>query len=98
MKTLPLFDVPKTAQTAREKLTAFKALHGILTYRTPGMLREDHPWLALKPFDDDKCKTLGEIVATRCRLYEESGHCQLATGELSAVRLLCKHLKIECPF
>jgi hypothetical protein len=96
MKTELLLDVKPTSKSARVKLTEFKRLHGIGTYCSPGLRREDHPWIAIVPFDEDKGKSIGEIMAHSCRLYEESGYCATGAGELSAIRTLCKQLNIVC--
>lgn len=97
MKTPLLFDLPATAPSFRSKLSDFKQAHGILTYKSVGMLRRDEPWIALIPFADDRGKEVGEIMAESCRLYEESGYCALGEGELTAVRKLCSQKKIVCP-
>jgi hypothetical protein len=97
MQTSILLDVPRTAPSNRVKLTAFKEAHGIKTHQAKHMRREDEPWLAIIPFDEDKEKCVGEIMADSCRLYEESGYCATGTGEVSAIRKLCKQRGITCP-
>lgn len=93
-----LFDIPPSEPSTQARLTVFKKALGILTIRGKGMRREDHPWLALLPFDDDKGKDIGDIMARRCRLYDDAGFLATGTGELSAVRTLCEQRKIEgCP-
>lgn len=96
MKTAHLFEFPATAPSLRTKLTIFKKKHGIQTHRAKHLRREEEPWLALIPFDDDRGKDIGQIMADSCRLYEEAGYCALATGELTAVRKLCRQQGIIC--
>ena len=96
MKTGTLFEVPTTSPSKRVKLTAFKRAHGIQTHHAPHMQREDEPWLAIIPFDEDQGKTIGTIMAESCRMYEESGYCATGTGELTAVRKLCEQRRIAC--
>jgi hypothetical protein len=96
MKTETLFEVPRTAPSARVELTMFKRKHGIQTHHAKHLSREDDPWLAIIPFDDDKGKSIGAIMADSCQLYEESGYCATGTGELSAIRKLCAQRGIAC--
>lgn len=97
MKQHRLFDpAPRgTGKTAR--LQAFKLEHDIRTYRTPGMLREDEPWIAVKVLAEHKFQTLPAIMAGWCGYYEEISHSATGIGELSAIRKLCQQLKIACP-
>ena len=90
MKTATLFEIPITADSKRRKLTALKRRHGIQTHRCDGLSRREEPWLAILPFDDDKGKDIGTIMAESCRLYEEAGYLATGTGELTAVQKLCK--------
>lgn len=95
MKTPPLFNVEPTRKTRRVLLSEFKAKHGIETYRSQ-MRREDHPWIALLRFDCDTGKSIGQVMAESCRLYDESGYLATGEGELSAVRKLCQQRGITC--
>jgi hypothetical protein len=96
MKTPTLFNIPQDSPSAETKLAAFMKAHGILTYRTKGMSRKDHPWLALIPFPDDAGKDIGLIMAESCGLYSDAGQLSTGEGELTAVRNLCKSLNIVC--
>lgn len=91
-----LFAVPPTRPSARSRLTEFKRKHGILTHRTDSFMRKEEPWLALLPTNEDKGKSVSQIMADSCRLYDESGYVATGTGELSAVRKLCELRGIEC--
>lgn len=91
-----LLDVPKSAPSLRQRITAFKKLHGILTFKTSRMKREEYPWIAVLPVEEDKGKDIGTIMAESCRLYDESGYLAEGTGELSAIRTLCQQLEIKC--
>lgn len=91
-----LFECLPDAPSLRVKLTAFKKKHGIKTHRAKWFSREEEPWLALIPFEDDKGKNVGQIMAESCRLYEESERCAFGTGELTAVRKLCQQQGIVC--
>lgn len=82
-------------ESRANKLKAFKTKHGILTHRTSGMKREDHPWIALIPSEEDQGKDIGTIMAESCRIYEEQGRLATGEGELSAIRQLCNQLNIE---
>ena len=42
--------------------------HGFLTHHSPD---EEDPWIAILPEEDDKGKTIGEIMSESCVLYEE---------------------------
>lgn len=96
MKTKTLFELPATNESKRVKLTALKRKHGILTYRSKHMSREEEPWIAVIPFQADQGRSIGSIMAECGGLYEETGYCATGTGELSAVRELCKLRGIAC--
>lgn len=91
-----LLDVPRSAPNKAKLLRDFKNQHDIQTHRATHMAREDHPWLALRPFAEDDRKDIGTIMAESCRLYEEAGQCATGTGELTAMRTLCQQLNIPC--
>jgi len=96
MKTPPLINVEPTRKTKRVLFSEFKAKNGIETHRIQ-MRREDHPWIALLRFDSDVGKSICQVMAESCRLYDESGHLATGEGELSAVRKLCQQRGIHCP-
>lgn len=91
-----LFECLPDRPSLRVKLTAFKKKHGIKTHRAIGLSREEEPWLAIIPFKEDKGKSVCEIMAYSCRLYEEAEFCAFGTGELTAVRKLCRQQGIIC--
>ena len=91
-----LFDIPKTHPTGQERLNAFKEQHGILTHKSGQSTEEWDNWMAVLPFDDDKGKSIGEIIGDSGRLYDESGYAAYGKGELKAVRKLCEQRKIPC--
>lgn len=95
MKHPVLIEVHATAESARSKLVNFKRKHGIKTWRTPGMRREDDPWIAILPISKDLFKDIGTIMAESCRLYDESGKIAYGKGELSAVRTLCEQTGLK---
>ncbi len=95
-KTPTLFDIEPTKTSRHILLRDFKAEHGILTHNAR-WAREDHPWLALQAFDEDKGKDIALIIAESCRLYEESGRVSTGSSEIAAVRGICAALKIACP-
>jgi hypothetical protein len=96
IKQLTLLDVPATDASRGAKLAALKKEHGILTHRSGCLGKGEKPWIALLPIEEDKGKDLFDIMAESCRLYDESGWCAYAEGELSAVRLLCQQRGIAC--
>lgn len=97
MKQIVLLEAPVSRPSKARLLTAFKKANGILTYRTPQMLREHHPWIACVPFQEHKGQHIGIIMSHSARLYEEAGYVATGIGELSAVRTLCLNLKMSCP-
>ena len=92
-----LFEVDATEPSARVKLTEFKHANKIQTHHAKHMRREDEPWMAVILFAEDEGKSIGEVMAQSCGLYDESGYCATGTGELSAVRALCQRRAIACP-
>lgn len=97
MITPMLLEVARSAPSLRQRITAFKRSRGILTHCGPALCTDDwERWLALIPFDEDKDKNIGECMADHCRLYEDSGYCATAKGELSVIRKLCCQLGIHC--
>lgn len=90
-----LLIVQKTRPSVAERITAFKNQHNIKTHRTSGMRAEDGPWIAVLCFEGET-RTLGEIMAAECRLYEEGGRIAEGAGELSAIRTLCEKNRIPC--
>jgi hypothetical protein len=96
MKTPFLLKVPKTGPSKWQQLQKIKRKHNILTHRSPSMRREDDPWIAIVPFDDDKGKPIWVIMAESCRLYDEAGQLATGQGELTTVRRLCEQLRIPC--
>ena len=97
MKQPRLFNLAPRGTGKIARMQDFKCDHDIRTYRTPGMRKEDEPWIAVKVMTEDRFKTLPTIMAESCRLYEESDHSATGKGEVSAIRTLCRQLKIECP-
>jgi hypothetical protein len=103
LKTPNLLDVPKTGLSAREKLRAFKAAHGIETKHCPGMTRKEHPWLAcLMPaarqfgYGVTAESDLFDCVEKVGRLLDEAGVLVTGETERDALRRLCECNDIPC--
>lgn len=94
MKQPVLLEVPKTHPTKHEILKAFMEKHGVLSHLCRGM--GQRKWMALIPIDEDKGKSLFDIMAESCRLYDEAGMIGEAESELQAVRNLCHQRNIPC--
>lgn len=106
MKTPLLFNVPKDRPSRKERIKAFKELHGIETHyagRTWG--KKNNPWDAcLMPrarqigsnYGCNETSTLGELVGSVCRLLEEAGVLVTGETECDAIRTLCENNKIPC--
>jgi hypothetical protein len=101
MKQQLLISVQSTAKSSRSeanlKLREFKAVHGIKTYRSPNLRREDLPWIALMAYPEDLLKDIGTIMAESFCLYKESDRLRYGTSELVAIRNLCEQMKIKGP-
>lgn len=106
IKTPLLFEVPKTHPSKKEKMEAFKKLHGIEThYAGKGWTREDHPWSAClmprareiaAPYVKEENPNLFDLVANAARLLEEAGVLVTGETERDAIRNLCEDNKIQC--
>ena len=90
-----LFDVGRRRRRSTA-LAAFKREHGILSWRSPGMTRAEHPWLVFIPFPEDEGKDPWEIMATNGGAYDPEGRLATGEGELTAIRTLCEQMGIEC--
>lgn len=98
MKHPTLIDVPKDSPSKRERLEAFKKLHGIWTHNA-GYEPKDEPWSALalnqsavalngygvKPADSPL-----DIIAGYCRLLDEWNLLVTGETEREAIRTLCE--------
>lgn len=95
MKQARLFDQPPDSPSLHQRLAQFKKLHRIWTYNHTNS-RDDYPWTAL--LVPDSVKDGGEIeyIAAMCRVADEGGWLVTGTGELSAVRTLCRNMEIKC--
>lgn len=86
-------------------LMEFKAAHGIHTLRSPGLSKEEHPWLAmLLPSDKQLIPSTIEgvtdpvaIISRAGRWMEEAGYLTFGITERHALRLLCEANGIEPP-
>lgn len=102
-KTPPLFEVPKTAPSRRDKIKAFKAEHVIETHHCGSMSRKEHPWMACLMSSARKLgygvtekSDLFDIIAKVGRLADEAGICVTGETEIQAIRTLCENNGIEC--
>lgn len=102
MKTPNLIDVPRTAQSRRNKQRAFKAQHDIVTYdagRTFGNGR----WIACHM---PSARKFGYGVTDKSdffdcqskvgRLLDEAGVNEYGNTEREAIRRLCDNMDIPC--
>jgi len=97
-KTPNLFDVPKDRPTAKERMEAFKAKHGIWTYHSPHMKRKEMPWEALwltkaievlAGYGVKATDHPVEIIAGYSRLLDEMNLLIEGQTESTAVERLC---------
>lgn len=104
MKTPLLFNVPKDRPSRKERIKAFKQLHGIEThYAGKGWGKENHPWSAcLMPaartfgYGVTETSDLFDVVSKVARLLEEAGVLVTGETEREAIRTLCENNKIPC--
>lgn len=96
MKREPtLFDVPKDSPSRRDRLSAFKAKHGIWTHRSSSV---PAPWTAvwvigarkaLGDYGPEVATMTGmELIASYCRLLEEGDLMTDGRTEFEAIELL----------
>lgn len=93
---MKLLEVPADRPSMKVRVAAFKKAHGILTHRAAHVAREDNPWIAVIPFEEDKGKELFDIMANSSRLYEETRMIGFGAGELSAIRHLMEQRGADC--
>ena len=94
MKHPVLLEVEPVGPSAKVLLNAFKKRHHILTHCASH--QDDTRWLAVLPFTGEEGRDIFELMADKCRLYDEAGHTGYGRGELSAVRDLCKNAGLLC--
>jgi len=81
---IKLFDFEKSdiRQNNRRQVNYLKAQHGILTHRSTASTPN---WIALIPIEQDKFKSIGQIMAESCRLYDDANMIGYGSTELEAV-------------
>jgi len=101
MKQGILLDVPPMGASKASQITAFKKEHRILTHRSNAC--HECRWMAVKVpprrLDNNgpiEGMSLFDMAANFCRLLDEGGWTGYGTGELSAIRDLCKTRGIPC--
>lgn len=101
-KTPNLIDVPKDSPSKRDRLEAFKKLHGVWTHYAAGMSREEEPWTALLVpkakllVDDQEAVEPMDLIAGYCDWLDERGVMVYGKTEREAIRTLCERNGIVC--
>jgi len=87
-----LFDIPE----AKSPRLLWMEKNGFLTHYYEGFSDEfgdaTEPWMAIIPFDSDKGKCIGTIMAESCRFYEDRGAIGYGQTEAEAIEN-CARLK-----
>jgi len=105
MKTPLLLDVPKSHPSRKERIEAFKKLHGIETHCAKGETDDEYPkWMAAHlpsarklGYGCTETSTLIECVLNVARLMDETGIADHGKTEAEAIRRVCANVGIPCP-
>lgn len=73
-------------------LKRLKAVECVKTHHSAIMI--DAPWMAILPETDDRERDVGDIMADKCRLYDEAGWIGYGDTEEEAIIDLCCNMKI----
>lgn len=65
----------------------------ILTHHAPHC--EEAPWMAVQPFDEDKGKDIGNIMAESCRLYDDADALGYGMTQDEAIVNLARKLNLR---
>lgn len=104
MKTPLLFNVPKDRPSRKDRIKAFKKLHGIETVNSR-LPKGDQPWTAcLMPkahqigagYGCDPKSNFMDLFVEVGRLLEEASVMVNGETEADAIRTLCEKHKIPC--
>ena len=94
-----LFDVPKDSPSRKERLDAFKSANGIETHHTPGMTREEGPWMACHMptartagYGVTETSDLFDVVMHVGMLLDDAGVITYGATEREAVEELCGNI------
>jgi hypothetical protein len=84
-----LFTIPETLSPR----LLWIAANCILTHHAPHC--PEAPWIAIQPFDGDRGKEVGEIMAESCRLYDDADAIGYGQTEDEAIVSLAKKLNLR---
>jgi hypothetical protein len=92
-----LFDVPKDSPSREQRLAEFKREHGVWTYHSKHMSREDECWSALLLLPGETEKAMWERIGSRCSALEDEGSLVTGRTEREAIERLCENCGLPKP-
>ena len=89
------FFTPESVALDSPKLRWIKRLKAIEYVKTHhSAIMTDAPWIAILPEMDDQDRDIVDIMADKCRIYDEAGWIGYGDTEESAIIDLCVNVKI----